>query len=61
MNETFDTKTHVTHMASLLGLTIQEDWQPGVEAHISATKKASDLLLSFPLDDTEEAASVFVP
>ena len=61
MSETFDAKAHVAHMQDLMGLTIEAEWRPGVEAHITATKKAADLLLPFPLDDTEEAAAVFVP
>ncbi|WP_289033888.1 DUF4089 domain-containing protein [uncultured Roseibium sp.] len=61
MSETFDAKAHVIHMQTLNQLTIEDDWRSEVEAHIAATKKAADLLLSFPLDDAEEAASVFVP
>ncbi|MEP0234818.1 DUF4089 domain-containing protein [Roseibium sp.] len=61
MSEIFDAKAYVTHMQALNELTIESDWRPEVEAHITATKKAADLLLSFPLDDTEEAAPVFVP
>lgn len=61
MSDTFDAKVHVDHMEDLLGLTIEAEWRPGVEAHITATKKAADLLLAYRLDDEEEAAAVFVP
>lgn len=61
MSETFDAAAHVAHMENLLDLTIEAEWRPGVEAHITATKKAADLLLAFPLDDGQEAAAVFVP
>ncbi|WP_428686626.1 DUF4089 domain-containing protein [Roseibium sp.] len=59
MSAEFDAKAHVAHMEKVMGLTIEDDWRPVVEAHIAATKKAADLVLSFPLEDHVEAASVF--
>ena len=61
MTDKFDAPAHVTHMAKLLDLTIEDDWRPVVEAHIAATQKAAELVLAFELNDHEEAAPVFVP
>lgn len=61
MSEPFDEKAHVAHMETVMGLTIKDDWRSVVEAHVAATAKAADLVMSFPLDDELEAAPVFVP
>jgi len=61
VSEPFDEKAHVAHMETVMGLTIKDDWRPVVEAHVAATAKAADLVMSFPLDDELEAAPVFVP
>jgi len=59
MNSDFDAKSHVAHMEKVMGLTIEDDWRPVVEAHIAATQKAAGLVLSFPMEDDVEAAPVF--
>lgn len=59
MSETFDPKAHVAHMERMLGLTIEDDWRPIVEAHIAATQKSAALVLEFPLEDAVEPAPVF--
>lgn len=59
MSAEFDAKNHAAHMEKVMGLAIEEDWRPIVEAHIAATQKAAELVLSFPLDDDVEAAPVF--
>nr|WP_319386375.1 DUF4089 domain-containing protein [uncultured Roseibium sp.] len=59
MSEEFDAKAHVAHMENLMGLTIEEEWRPVVEAHISAIEKAAALVRSFPLEEEIEAAPVF--
>jgi hypothetical protein len=59
MSAEFDAKSHVAHMEKVMGLTIEDDWRPVVEAHIAATRKAAELVLSFPLKDDIEAAPVF--
>lgn len=59
MNPEFDVKTHVAHMEKVMGLTIEDAWRPAVEGHFEATRQAAELVLSFPLDDEEEAAPVF--
>jgi len=59
MSGEFDAKAHVAHMEKMIGLTIEDDWRPVVEAHIAATQKAAELVLSFPLEDDVEAAPVF--
>lgn len=61
MDEPFDAKTHVAHMEKVMGLAIEDDWRPMVEANMTATAKAAALVLSFPLEDDVEAAPVFVP
>lgn len=62
MSEPFDAKAHVAHMEKVMGLNIEDDWRPTVEANMAATAKAAELVLSFPLDDHVEAAPpVFVP
>lgn len=60
MSEPFDEKAHVAHMEKVMGLTIEDDWRPAVEANMAATAKAAELVLAFPLDDDVEAAPVFV-
>jgi|GEM_PF-1831901 len=59
MSAEFDAGAHVAHMEKDMGLTIEDDWRPVIEAHIAATQKAAEQVLSFPLEDHVEAASVF--
>jgi hypothetical protein len=59
MSAEFDVKSHVAHMEKVMGLTIEDEWRPVVEAHIAATQKAAELVLSFPLGEDIEAAPVF--
>ncbi|WP_299470801.1 DUF4089 domain-containing protein [uncultured Roseibium sp.] len=59
MSGKFDAKAHVAHMEVVMGLTLEEDWRPVVEAHIAATQKAAELVLSFPIEEDIEAAPVF--
>jgi len=59
MSAEFDPKSHVAHMEKIMGLPIEDDWRPLVVAHIAATQKAAELVLSFPLEDAIEAAPVF--
>ncbi|MEP3046651.1 MAG: DUF4089 domain-containing protein [Roseibium sp.] len=61
MNKAFDAKAHVAHMEKVMDLSIQEVWRPSVEANMTATAKAAELVLSFPLDEDVEAAPVFIP
>ncbi|WP_306140603.1 DUF4089 domain-containing protein [Roseibium sp. MMSF_3412] len=59
MSTEFDARSHVAHMEKVMGLTIEEDWRPVVEAHIAAIEKAAALVQSFPLEEETEAAPVF--
>lgn len=59
MNSNFDAKAHVAHMEQVMGLAIDADWRPVVEAQIAATQRAAELVLAFPMDDHVEAAPVF--
>ena len=61
MDEPFDAKAHVAHMEKVMGLAIAEDWRPAVEANMTATAKAAQLVLDFALENEIEAAPVFVP
>lgn len=61
MSAPFDEKAHVALMERNMGLTIEENWRPAVEANMAATAKAAEFVLSFPLEDDVEAAPVFVP
>jgi len=61
MPETFQAKEHVAYMETVMGLTIEDDWRPVVEMHVAAIEKAAEQVLEFPLNDTVEAAPVFVP
>ncbi len=61
MDKPFDARAHVSHMETVLELSIQKDWRPSVEAHMAATAKAAALVLDFPLEDEVEAAPVFQP
>jgi len=59
MSAEFDARSHVAHMEKVMGLAIEEDWRPVVEAHIAAIEKAAMLVQSFPLGEEAEAAPVF--
>ncbi|CTQ53298.1 hypothetical protein LP7551_01819 [Roseibium album] len=61
MSDDFDAAGHVAHMEKALGLKVEDDWRPVVEAHVSAIQKAAELVLETPMDDDVEAAPVFVP
>ena len=61
MTPPFDAEAHLAHMAQVMGLAIDPSWQPTVAANLAATARMAALLLDFPLDDTVEPASVFVP
>ncbi|MEO0978551.1 MAG: DUF4089 domain-containing protein [Pseudomonadota bacterium] len=59
MSAEFDARSHVAHMEKVLGLAIEEDWRPVVEAHIAAIEQAAELVQSAALDEQVEAAPVF--
>lgn len=47
--------------ARMLGISIAPEWMPAVIRNLQANKIASELLLSFPIDDEAESAMVFRP
>jgi hypothetical protein len=57
----FDAAAHVAHMAGVLGLTIEPEWQPTVVANMAATARSAALVLEFRLDEHVEPAPVFEP
>lgn len=60
MSETdFDAEAHVTHMAKVVGVTIEAEWMPTVAAHVATTARMAALVLDFPLDDHVEPAAVY--
>ncbi len=61
MTETFDAESYVTHMASVMGLTIVPEWRASVVANVKATETIAASILSFPLSDHDEPAPVFEP
>ncbi|MCK7614524.1 DUF4089 domain-containing protein [Roseibium sediminicola] len=61
MPKPFQAGQHVAHMEAVMGLTIEDNWRPVVEMHITAIEKAAEAVLAFPLEDDVEAAPVFVP
>jgi hypothetical protein len=61
VTEPFDPEAHAEAMAKALGLTLELEWKPTVIANLKATAAAAELVLSFPLEDHVEPATVFVP
>lgn len=57
----FDAAAHVAHMATVLELTIEPEWQPTVVANMAATARAAGLVLAFALEEHVEPAPVFEP
>jgi len=52
---------YVDRAAALLGLTLDPEYRPGVVANFERTAAIAELVLSFELPDTVEAAPVFRP
>ena len=61
MPHEFDADTVIDAMAPLLGLTIAEDYRPGVKFHLENTARIAAVVLTFELDDEAEPAPVFTP
>jgi hypothetical protein len=61
VTEKFDPEAHAEAMAKAMGLTIRPEWRPTVVANVKATAEVAGLVMSFPLDDTIEPATVFEP
>ncbi len=55
----FDAAAHLALMEKTLGLTIEDDWVPGVIANLMAVARAADLVMGLPLGDHAEPAPVF--
>jgi len=56
----FDADAVIDAMAPLLGLTIAEAYRPGIAANLAITAKLAAMVMSFPLEEREEPAAVFV-
>ena len=52
---------YVDHAAAALGLTLDHEFRPGVVANFERTAAIAELVMSFELPDTVEAAPVFRP
>lgn len=57
----FDAEAHVRHMAAVMGLKIEPEWQESVVANMAATARAAELVLGLELDEHVEPAPVFEP
>ncbi len=55
----FDAPAYFAMMENTLGLTIQDDWRPGIHANLQAVKRAADLVMGLDLGDHAEPAPVF--
>lgn len=60
-DQPFDAEAHVAHMAGVMELAIDPEWQPAVVSTLAATAAIARLILEFPLDDHVEPAPVFEP
>ncbi len=56
---TFDAPAYFALMEKTLGLTIQDEWRPGIFANLTAVKRAADLVMGLDLGDHAEPAPVF--
>jgi hypothetical protein len=61
VTEKIDPEAHAEAMGKAMGLTIRPEWRPTVVANVKATAEVASLVMSFPLDDTIEPATVFEP
>jgi hypothetical protein len=61
MTPPFDAEAYIEQAAGVVGLTILPEWRATVVGHLVATAAAAELVLTFPLDDHDEAAPVFAP
>ena len=55
----FDAAAHLALMEKALGLTIEDEWVPGVIANLMAVSRAADLVMGLELGDHAEPAPVF--
>jgi len=60
MDPAFDPNAVIDAMASLLGLVIEPDYRAGIVANLAVTVRFAAMIATFPLDDHEEPAAVFV-
>lgn len=61
MPQDFDANAYVEQASQILGLAIAPDYRAGVVENINALAVVAELVMSFPLPKTVEAAPVFQP
>ena len=61
MTPQFDPEAIIDAMSPLLGLTLTAESRAQTIVHLRIAAGQAELLLSTPIDDSEEPAPVFVP
>jgi len=59
--DAFDAEAYLEAAAAALGLQIEAEWKPAVLDNLQRSRQIAQAVLSFPLPDTVEPASVFRP
>lgn len=57
----FEPQVYVRQMAQLLGLSLNQETEPGVIANITQLQTVAQKVLDFPLPDNLEAGPTFEP
>ena len=58
-DDEFDADALIDAMAPFLGLTVEEDYRPGVAGHLIAARRIASDVLAFETDDEAEPAPVY--
>ncbi|MCW0232272.1 MAG: DUF4089 domain-containing protein [Ferrovibrio sp.] len=59
--DAFDAEAYLEAAAAAMGLDIAPEWKPAVLDNLVRSRQIAQAVLSFPLPDTIEPASVFKP
>ncbi|MGJ4855964.1 DUF4089 domain-containing protein [Labrys sp. KB_33_2] len=55
----FDAQAVIDAMAPMIGIEVDPDFREGVAANLKLTAELAQLVLSFPIEDSNQPAAVF--
>ncbi len=61
MSKEFDAEAYLDTSAAAMSLHIDPEWRPAVLDNLMRSRQIAQAVLTFPLPDTIEPASVFKP